>query len=336
MTTILVNVLPDEITDFRVFKEGMIFPLLDKKIHILISVEASYIVFLDEEFYVHWYYNSLYNSDYGDFVEDDGDILANQADLEATSRLLLKNSHLEAHGRLLGEAIARMLDNQSQYAKQTLKKAADFLEARSVERARIWFLSATLTAAVAFLLFGLVFWKQKDVILTFLALSHTSADVFVGATMGSLGALISVLLRSNKLHVDPSAGARVHYFEGVMRVLIGALAGMLFVLAIKSNILLGTLNQSQNVFAILVVLSIVAGASEQLLPNLINQISSILVRGTKKVEIIEVEDSNLPDDEVKDETLSAAPPTNKLLPSDKTHDEKENYDEEQVPGEEPE
>ena len=105
--------------------------------------------------------------------------------------------------------------------------------------------------------------------------------------MGSLGALISVLLRSDRLQVDPSAGPSVHYFEGAMRVLIGALAGMFFVMAVKSNLLLGTINQSQGVLAILLVLSIVAGASEQLLPNLINQFSAVLAAGIKKVEIVD-------------------------------------------------
>lgn len=295
----LENLLPEEIEDYRIFSEGETFPLLNKKIHILIVVEVAYIVFLDEEFHVHWYYNSHCK----EFVKGYGDVLARQAELEAASSLLLKNSQLEAHRRLLGEAIARLLDDQSVvYANQTLKVAADFLEARSLERARIWFLSATLAGTFLFLVSGVVFWKNKEAILTFFALSNGAADVFLGATMGSIGALISVLLRSDRLQVDPSAGARVHYFEGIMRVLVGALAGMLFVMAVKSNILLGTINQSQSVLTILLIFSIVAGASEQLLPNLINQISAVLVAGIKKAEIVEVKDGSLPDDKVKDES----------------------------------
>jgi hypothetical protein len=298
----LENDLPEEIKDYRSFKEGQVFPPLNKKIHILIVVEGNYIVFLDEEFHVHWWYDSSY----GDFAEGFGDVLARQADLEAASRLLLKKSQFEAFGRLLGESIARLLDDRSLvYATQTLKTAADFLKARSFERARVWFLSATLAGTLIFLVSGAVFWKNKLVILTYFALPIGAADVFLGATMGSLGALISVLLRSNRLQVDPSAGPLVHYFEGAMRVLIGALAGMFFVMAVKSNLLLGTINQSQNVLTILLVLSIVAGASEQLLPNLINQISAVLAGGIKRVKIVDVKEEILSEQEPKEESLSS-------------------------------
>jgi len=118
--------------------------------------------------------------------------------------------------------------------------------------------------------------------------------------MGSLGALISVLLRSDQLEIDASAGRRVHYFEGIMRALIGALAGLLFVLAVKSNVLLGAINRSDKAFTILLAVSIVAGASERLLPNLINQISAILVGNlerTAKQSIVETKGEGPPDDD---------------------------------------
>jgi hypothetical protein len=277
---------PEEIRDYRLYQEGQVFPLLGKRIHILIVVEAAYIVFLDEQFYVHWYYNSAY----GNFADGFGDVLARQADLEATSSLLLKKPHLEAQRRLLGEAIARLLDDRCvTHANLMLKKAAEFLEARSLERARMWFLSAMIVATSISLVAGWIFWKFQTGLLSFLAFSPEAAPVFVGFSMGALGALLSVLLRLHKLPVDPSAGPQVHYFEGVMRVLVGAMAGALLILAVKSNILLSAINVSSNALTLMVVLSIVAGACEHLLPNLITRISSILVGGINQVEIATLE-----------------------------------------------
>lgn len=277
------TILAEKIEDYRVFKEGKPFDPLGKDIHVLISVEQNYIVFLDKEFLVHWYWNDAY----GKFAEGCGDVLARVADLEATSTLLLKKPQLEAHRRMLGEALARLLaDRTVVHANDMLKKAADFLQARSLEGARIWYLKAMIVATLAILLFGWGFWKFQNALLSLLALSPGAAPIFVGFSMGSLGALISVLLRLNKLPVDPSAGPTVHYFEGVMRVLVGAFAGALFVMAVKTNILLSAINESPHVLTLLVLLSIVAGSSEHLLPNLIDRISSILVGGTQQLEIL--------------------------------------------------
>jgi hypothetical protein len=79
-----------------------------------------------------------------------------------------------------------------------------------------------------------------------------------------------------------------------MRVLVGALAGALFIMAVKSNLLLSTINESPSSLTLLMVLSVVAGASEQLLPNLINRISSVLVGAAQQTEIVVAENATAP------------------------------------------
>ena len=304
------TVSSEEIKDFRRFREGQEFPPLKKTIHILIVVEPNYIVFLDDKLYMHWWYDESY----GELAKGFGAVLEKQANLEATSTLLLKQPHLEPLRRMLAEAIARLLDDRSvEYANHMLEVAADYLRARSVERARIWFLRAMIIATSVLLLFGLLFWKNKEGFLNYFAFSPGAAEVFVGLSLVSLGALLSVLLRLNRLPVDPSAGSKVHYFEGVMRVLVGALAGAIFILAVKANVLLSTINQSPNSLTVLILLSIVAGASEQLLPNLINRISSVLA--TQKLEIVAAENAS-PSSSNSNGAASGPPPAPTAKPSD--------------------
>jgi hypothetical protein len=280
-------VLSEEIKDFRRFKAGQEFPPLNKMIHILIVVGPDYIVFLDEKLDMHLWVDDSY----GELAEGFGAVLARQADLEATSSLLLQEPHIEPLRRMLAEAIARLLDDRSVvHANHMLKLAAAFLQARSFERARIWYLRAMLIATSVFFIFGLLFWKYKAGFLSYMAVSPGNADVIIGLSTGSLGALLSVLLRMNRLPVDPSAGSWVHYFEGVMRVLVGALAGAIFIMAVKTNILLSRINDSSSSLTLLILLSIVAGASEQLLPNLINRISSVLEK--QKIEIVVEENAS--------------------------------------------
>lgn len=303
----------EDFKDFRQFIAGQEFPPLKKKIHILIVVGPDYIVFLDEKLDMHLWCDDSY----GDLAEGFGAVLARQADLEATSSLLLKEPHLEPMRRKLAEAVGRLLDDRSVvHANQMLNIAAAFLHARSLERARIWYLRTMLVATSVFLIFGLLFWKYKAGFLSYMGFSPGAADVIVGLSMGSLGALLSVLLRSNRLPVDPSAGARVHYFEGVMRVLVGALAGAIFIMAVKTNILLSTLNDSSNSLTLLMLLSLVAGASEQLLPNLISRFSSVL----EKPKIAIVAEENTPAANV--DSNGAGPLAEKKLPHDNKKEDK--------------
>jgi hypothetical protein len=174
-----------------------------------------------------------------------------------------------------------------------------------------------LITTSGFLILGLFFWKNKAGLLSYMGFSPGAADVIIGLSMGSLGALLSVLLRSNRLPVDPSAGARVHYFEGVMRVLVGALAGAIFIMAVKTNILLSTLNDSSNSLTLLLLLSFVAGASEQLLPNLISRFSSVLEK--QKIEIVVEENATAAN--ADSNGAGPGPPTEKKSPDD---DKKEN------------
>jgi hypothetical protein len=257
---------------------------LNKKIHIPILKEpGQFIVFLDEEFFLHWWY---YNFEYRKQVKGYSEIVLRAASLEATSILLLKGKQLEAFRRVLGESIARLLhDKKPDNARTSLDQAEEFMRARSQERARVWYLSASLVATLPVIIFGFFLWKYRLGIASYFGFGEGAIHVLLGATMGALGALISVLLRSDKLEIDVSAGPPVHYFEGAVRILLGMTAGLLFSLAVKSDVLLSAINRSEKALTILLVIALIAGASERLLPSLIKQLEGTLVRETEGAKI---------------------------------------------------
>ncbi len=75
----------------------------------------------------------------------------------------------------------------------------------------------------------------------------------------------------------------MHYFEGAVRILVGATAGFIFALSIKADLILGVINRSENTLIIFLVVSFVAGASERLLPSLIRQLEGTLVTNISAV-----------------------------------------------------
>lgn len=282
------QVVHDPNEDFSVYNEGDIFPRLNKKIHLLVRKRDDYIVFLDEELYLHWYYNTAYTK--AGFAKDYGAVVIRAENLEATSILLLKELQLEVFRRLLGESIARLLeDRDAANASQMLDKAEVFLTARSRERARFWYLSATLTGTVLALAAGILAWSFRQKVAAATGFGEGAVELLLGAGVGSFGALLSVLRRSDELAIDVSAGKRVHYFEGMMRALVGAAAGFLFALTIKSNILLGAINNSDRATPILLVICVIAGASERLLPDLIKQLEGTLVGRVMEARVVSEE-----------------------------------------------
>jgi hypothetical protein len=99
-----------------------------------------------------------------------------------------------------------------------------------------------------------------------------------GAIAGAVGALISVLLRIKSLEISVS---QLWYWgiEGFMRTFFGAICGGFVVVLIKANIFMGL--AGQNVYACYTI-SIVAGFSERLVPNILASIEKSQLTHVRK------------------------------------------------------
>jgi hypothetical protein len=262
--------LDSEIEDFTVLGEGDV--LNKKTITTVIFKSETCIVFLDQRQNSVW----MTNSNYGDFAEDFGSVIARVDLLNSTPSDLLTQSQHEAFQRLIGGAIARLLDDQEgDNAVLILEKAETYLKTRTTERARKWFLSsafavcgvALLCAALLFVLRGPV--QQR--------IGVTAFEIALASLMGTLGALLSIVLRVTRLDIDAMAGAGVHYFEGAVRTIAGMFGALLVALSVKAGILLGIINSTDKRLPFLLVLGIVAGASERLVPNIIKKVEGTLI-----------------------------------------------------------
>lgn len=142
------------------------------------------------------------------------------------------------------------------------------------ETARTWYLLSSscvvLLALLSVLLLGLF---RSEVNRLF---GPTAFDVMLGTEMGAIGALISIITRSNKLLVNVSAGKIVHYLEGAARIIVGMLGALLVALAVKADIFFGVINSSKDPLAILLTICTVAGASERIVPSLIKQVEGMV------------------------------------------------------------
>jgi hypothetical protein len=264
----------DESKDRNIYalSEGDYDPILKKTIHTLIISSTDYIVYLDEDLYVEWH------GVLPDLLGEDGEIINNVGLYETISMPLEGTSHLLPFRRLLGESVARLLDSDVKSAKGILDEAGNYLNARTSELARLWFLksSATLSAAAVIVLF--LMWGLKPYAIELLG--NTVFEIGLGACFGAIGAFMSILSRTSKIKMEAGAGEWIHRIEAGARVLAGTVGAVFVSLLVKANVVLGLINTDDvRGLSYLLLLCFIAGFSERFVPGLINKIEKQTAEG---------------------------------------------------------
>jgi hypothetical protein len=250
------------VSDFTSFCEGDVDPTLNKKIQTLIDRETDYLVYLDEDLYAEWTFN-------GDTPSGFEDVANRIGRLETLSITQLLPNQRAPFERLLAESMARVLgDKNEEKAKAVLDEAEAYLKARGTENARRWYLGGVARIGLpALVIAGALLLALKWVPS---GVWREVLEILGGTALGALGAFLSVASRTEGITFEPVAGPDIHRFEGGIRVVVG-MAGALFVaLAIKSDLLLGILHSLTHPFLAMLLACLVGGASERLVPGLID------------------------------------------------------------------
>jgi hypothetical protein len=252
------------VDDFSTFCEGDTEPTLNKKIRTLIDATEKYIVYLDEDLYVEW--SDLFEESPAGFEETANRI----GHLETLSITQLCPVQREPFARLLGEAMARILgDKNEKEASAALHKAEAFLDARGIENARRWYLQGVGAVASLALLVALALWLVRNSVSNPTWL--TALEVAIAASTGSLGALLSIASRTERIHLEPVAGPKIHRFEGATRVIVGVGGALFVAIAVKADLLAGVIHSLSHPFLALITICVISGASERLVPGLIGK-----------------------------------------------------------------
>ena len=172
--------------------------------------------------------------------------------------------------RMVGEAVARSLDHDYKNADQMLSQAESFISARNDEIARSWYLSSSGITSGLLLIVGLALWLTRDWLKLYLG--ELPFFVIISSIAGAQGALLSVVLRMGKSTVDVLAGKRIHFLEGVFRIIAGTISASIVSLAVYAGVLLPIFSQIQKQNIAMVLAGLIAGASERLVPSLIEKV----------------------------------------------------------------
>jgi hypothetical protein len=257
------------IKDYSLFCDGDFDPFMQKHIKKLFVADETYIVYLDEADDVTWAFTE------SEFKPSNSysDVVSRVSYLQSMSTFLDDEQRLRFRS-FLAEIIKFVIEDKRNDPQvySRLDQAEQYLAARSREQARIYYFRGGLVTTAVFLILTLATWMR---------VSSSFGDSYVGDAflclgMGAVGALISLVLPHTSARLDRQAGASILQIEGMLRVTLGALAGFLVSLAINANVFLSFLdskglNASQS-NALLLLIAVIAGTSERLLPSLVKRV----------------------------------------------------------------
>jgi hypothetical protein len=257
------------VDDFSSYCEGDIEPTLNKKIEFLIDCDVDYIVYVADDLFAQWSMTQNYGRPIPAFAT-----ISNRVNqLETLSLTSLLKPQRRSLAGLLAEAMARIIGDKNEVkALEVLSMAESYYYARSAENARAWYVGgAALTASISFVA-ALNLWLFRTSAIS--SLGNNAFEVLIGAMVGGIGALLSILTRSQKIEMDPTAGSFIHYVESISRVTAGNIGAFIIAIGIKGNFILAFTQSTNYSLATMITICTCAGASEMIVPGFIKRIES--------------------------------------------------------------
>ena len=241
--------------------------------YLIVSNSGKYVVFLDKDCDLDWETTDEYDNVVSEEQKKKFNIIKNEVDrLESIPLEHLDEKIRINYKRQLGEALVRAFDFDYENAHKMLEHAEAFICKRNVEESRVMFMQSSGIATAIALIAIAVLWLFKDFFSQLLGVTvfYLSISFFAGA----VGAFLSVIMRLGKFKPDYNASKRLHYFEGVCKILAGMISALIVALCIKSAILLPVFTQIESTYIAMILGGLVAGASERFVPSIISKLDN--------------------------------------------------------------
>jgi ribosomal protein S24E len=198
------------------------------------------------------------------------DVMNEIASIESIPCYDLEERIIQNFKRQVGEALVRNLQKDYTNAKNMLSIAKQYVIDRSAEKSRYLYLMASGCCTSIFVLIGILLWLTRCFWIE--VLSETVFYLMISLIAGSIGAFLSIILRMGKTNLDYHASKRLHYSEACTKIIAGMIGALLVSLCIKCEIILPVFSKTDFTYLSMIIGGIVAGASERLVPSIINKL----------------------------------------------------------------
>lgn len=185
------------------------------------------------------------------------------------SRCLSRKQYKEFN-YMLAEAIVLVLENEFCEADEHIYAAEQYLKSRNCEITRKWQLEyCFIVLAVIFAIVGIV--KHNSVnISNYFGVSSDAMSTIGYSILGTIGATLSIIQKSGKQCYDCESGRFLNFLEIMSRMFASVISGFVVIYLYKLDLIFANFRSDENTQYCLVLICIIAGFSERLVPSIIS------------------------------------------------------------------
>ena len=237
------------------------------KIYYLIQKSDSFIVYLDKSGEICWSTTEDQN-----YPTDYGMVIQQMKMLENLSHNLFLPKQRKKFNVLLGEAFARALDDSdSTNALIMFGQIEASIKQYGKQRLRTQYVLGSILTTVACIVAFCLSWFFRDDIIE--RIGPGAFTIMISSLCGGIGAFVSSFWRTIKFDGDITIPVAVYRLDGFLRIFYGCIAGLIMTIAIRSNMVLGLVNDSAELtLSLSCFFATMAGASESVIPSVIKKI----------------------------------------------------------------
>lgn len=242
--------------------------------YLIIASKKKYIVFIDHENDLDWQTSDEF--DERELTEDERKGYNEvKNEIDSTESIPLDNISdkiVQNFKKQLGEALIRAFEKDYENAHKMVLKAKEFILKRSIEESRFMFLTSCGTTALVSLILIIILWLTRDCARNLLG--EGVYFLLITSLVGSIGALLSVILRTGKFNLDFNASKKLHYLEGTSRIVAGMISAVIVGICIKTGLLLPVFSKIESTNIAMILGGLIAGASERFAPSIIDKLDN--------------------------------------------------------------
>lgn len=234
--------------------------------YLICEKEQEYIVFLDVDKELDWYL-----TDSGEEKAKKNNFYSILTDIaiisHKPSNMQLSKKQKQQMNCLLGNALVQAIEGRKGAAKKSVEEAENYLVEREYEITRKWFVEFSSLIFGILLILYLIFINK-----------NLGSDAIVQYVKyfcyGAVGVFMSILQNNSNINAKCTAGKALVFCEIFSKFVVGMISSIIAITAFKAGVFMTTLVEESHKKEFILLLGIIAGFSERLVPSLIQQIEN--------------------------------------------------------------